>query len=126
MIRRPPRSTLFPYTTLFRSFACQTEINHYASITTLNPTGRSYTPQHVTEHLARPSLSGSRSTGDQHTNLHIAEVDRVTVPIQAALDLPLHRDLQLLICQRHFSEIGRRNFDCNSHLSLRADASYIT
>src|SRR3712207_8183856 len=23
MIRRPPRSTLFPYTTLFRSFACQ-------------------------------------------------------------------------------------------------------
>src|SRR5256885_10550691 len=24
MIRRPPRSTLFPYTTLFRSFALQT------------------------------------------------------------------------------------------------------
>src|SRR2546422_2244845 len=23
MIRRPPRSTLFPYTTLFRSLACQ-------------------------------------------------------------------------------------------------------
>src|SRR2546430_11632004 len=23
MIRRPPRSTLFPYTTLFRSFPCQ-------------------------------------------------------------------------------------------------------
>src|SRR2546430_3028629 len=23
MIRRPPRSTLFPYTTLFRSFACE-------------------------------------------------------------------------------------------------------
>src|SRR5260370_34076165 len=23
MIRRPPRSTLFPYTTLFRSFQCQ-------------------------------------------------------------------------------------------------------
>src|SRR2546422_3802663 len=25
MIRRPPRSTLFPYTTLFRSFPLQTE-----------------------------------------------------------------------------------------------------
>src|SRR5258708_22168913 len=25
MIRRPPRSTLFPYTTLFRSQSCQTE-----------------------------------------------------------------------------------------------------
>src|SRR5437588_4006372 len=24
MIRRPPRSTLFPYTTLFRSFGCRT------------------------------------------------------------------------------------------------------
>src|SRR2546430_13283408 len=24
MIRRPPRSTLFPYTTLFRSFFCET------------------------------------------------------------------------------------------------------
>src|SRR3712207_7067536 len=26
MIRRPPRSTLFPYTTLFRSFSTPTEI----------------------------------------------------------------------------------------------------
>src|SRR3712207_9080140 len=30
MIRRPPRSTLFPYTTLFRSF--QTELEHYEKI----------------------------------------------------------------------------------------------
>src|SRR5260221_8550660 len=28
MIRRPPRSTLFPYTTLFRSDNCVTQINH--------------------------------------------------------------------------------------------------
>src|SRR3712207_7266910 len=28
MIRRPPRSTLFPYTTLFRSMAEPTFINH--------------------------------------------------------------------------------------------------
>src|SRR5256885_12028574 len=27
MIRRPPRSTLFPYTTLFRSNMCQTDNN---------------------------------------------------------------------------------------------------
>src|SRR5947199_3091775 len=27
MIRRPPRSTLFPYTTLFRSFAASTAIS---------------------------------------------------------------------------------------------------
>src|SRR5256885_10101340 len=29
MIRRPPRSTLFPYTTLFRSLVCQT-LQHLA------------------------------------------------------------------------------------------------
>src|SRR5256885_6642547 len=34
MIRRPPRSTLFPYTTLFRSYALEkhdgSEVNQYA------------------------------------------------------------------------------------------------
>src|SRR2546427_8058254 len=29
MIRRPPRSTLFPYTTLFRSVAVQFELAHF-------------------------------------------------------------------------------------------------
>src|SRR5258707_4158427 len=29
MIRRPPRSTLFPYTTLFRSFTLQLEITDH-------------------------------------------------------------------------------------------------
>src|SRR6266446_9738790 len=28
MIRRPPRSTLFPYTTLFRSPVCTTTVTH--------------------------------------------------------------------------------------------------
>src|SRR2546427_8515111 len=28
MIRRPPRSTLFPYTTLFRSHACRLQQRH--------------------------------------------------------------------------------------------------
>ena len=28
MLRRPPRSTLFPYTTLFRSLFTETEIRH--------------------------------------------------------------------------------------------------
>src|SRR2546421_8088414 len=34
MIRRPPRSTLFPYTTLFRSIRCRT------------PVGRRHAPDH--------------------------------------------------------------------------------
>src|SRR5689334_23625349 len=33
MIRRPPRSTLFPYTTLFRSMSCQ-----LAGLTLIEPT----------------------------------------------------------------------------------------
>src|SRR5256712_8404353 len=39
MIRRPPRSTLFPYTTLFRS--------HY-----LKQSGINITPDHEADHLA--------------------------------------------------------------------------
>src|SRR3970282_2346586 len=30
MIRRPPRSTLFPYTTLFRSARCPQQARHHA------------------------------------------------------------------------------------------------
>src|SRR2546427_8447507 len=33
MIRRPPRSTLFPYTTLFRSFSIQRDLGPNGSIT---------------------------------------------------------------------------------------------
>src|SRR2546421_1548484 len=32
MIRRPPRSTLFPYTTLFRSYASQGELIRLADV----------------------------------------------------------------------------------------------
>src|SRR5256885_4120980 len=32
MIRRPPRSTLFPYTTLFRSAAREAGVQHYVYI----------------------------------------------------------------------------------------------
>src|SRR5258708_24539036 len=31
MIRRPPRSTLFPYTTLFRSYSCSHSARHSSS-----------------------------------------------------------------------------------------------
>ena len=40
MIRRPPRSTLFPYTTLFRSCGCshQTHQKNYAELTSSDST----------------------------------------------------------------------------------------
>src|SRR3712207_8890827 len=36
MIRRPPRSTLFPYTTLFRSIPLTTETNKLVNTTFIN------------------------------------------------------------------------------------------
>src|SRR3989449_7694149 len=40
MIRRPPRSTLFPYTTLFRSKTVKERILEYLAVRTLNPEAR--------------------------------------------------------------------------------------
>src|SRR2546422_5167078 len=62
MIRRPPRSTLFPYTTLFRS------VNVQASL--LNRAAR-------IEELAR-MLGGSESTARQHfeTGKAVFELNR--------------------------------------------------
>src|SRR3712207_8580053 len=39
MIRRPPRATLFPYTTLFRSRTGRVVVNGAAQNVTFNPTG---------------------------------------------------------------------------------------
>src|SRR3712207_7977157 len=44
MIRRPPRSTLFPYTTLFRSRRCSTERRH-GERGTAGPGGRQDVPR---------------------------------------------------------------------------------
>src|SRR2546430_8698840 len=41
MIRRPPRSTLFPYTTLFRSFRKEVLDNGVRGVTERIPSGRS-------------------------------------------------------------------------------------
>src|SRR2546422_4015760 len=37
MIRRPPRSTLFPYTTLFRSYGSEMPLNQVASVAAPEP-----------------------------------------------------------------------------------------
>src|SRR2546422_6022218 len=40
MIRRPPRSTLFPYTTLFRSVFTATDLADASHMVTIEATGR--------------------------------------------------------------------------------------
>src|SRR5215467_16402010 len=57
MIRRPPRSTLFPYTTLFRSarleFADGAPDGHEAVlVTAMEPTVRSIAPRRSEEHTS--------------------------------------------------------------------------
>src|SRR5258708_32327371 len=64
MIRRPPRSTLFPYTTLFRSFTWESWANfgdegekpllkkyHYAPLTPGEEAAIPHTPLYVTAYV---------------------------------------------------------------------------
>src|SRR3712207_7356417 len=57
MIQRPPRSPLFPYTTLFRSFAHPVE--HYAYEQAGHAIGRPYVPTRGVGARTRHALSGT-------------------------------------------------------------------
>src|SRR2546422_2076944 len=63
MIRRPPRSTLFPYTTLFRSLLWEWKVRKYALPTDLGLQGSVYCPNGVN---ATPAFD--RRTGILYTN----------------------------------------------------------
>src|SRR3712207_7801077 len=71
MIRRPPRSTLFPYTTLFRSESYEANRHRYDGSVTLTSTGSfGYTvrvvPRH--EHLASVAELGPVARSEEHTS----------------------------------------------------------
>src|SRR5437773_12202610 len=66
MIRRPPRSTLFPYTTLFRSLVTTTSsawpmYRRPCSMTTIVPSSRYPTPW-------PDSLPSRRTRSEEHTS----------------------------------------------------------
>src|SRR3712207_7634084 len=72
MIRRPPRSTLFPYTTLFRSLPCVTAWTLpepcQLRLTALGSFGvgpRSTLPSGTPHSLAHTYLEGEREDGDR-------------------------------------------------------------
>src|SRR5436309_11882124 len=61
MIRRPPRSTLFPYTTLFRSFGApvsqeRVQAGRGAASATAAPTRRGRSEEHTSELQSRENL----------------------------------------------------------------------
>src|SRR3712207_8220675 len=69
MIRRPPRSTLFPYTTLFRSTRCSSS---EPCRTFCFPSGSQDLPaesgRQQSSRRARCRLDGSRHRSEEHTS----------------------------------------------------------
>src|SRR3712207_7526953 len=61
MIRRPPRSTLFPYTTLFRSDQAGERLRRR------RPDGARGEPAHegTRRHVVRPALPAARARGER-------------------------------------------------------------
>src|SRR6185295_12249714 len=55
MIRRPPRSTLFPYTTLFRSSTCRVRTPRHSSTASI-PTRSRRSEEHTSELQSRQYL----------------------------------------------------------------------
>src|SRR3712207_8837481 len=71
MIRRPPRSTLFPYTTLFRSLSCSGRITRCSAKTQIS-SGSSLGPHGLCGYLQRPRCHG-RDVPLQHQTSHSVE-----------------------------------------------------
>src|SRR2546422_6238065 len=66
MIRRPPRSTLFPYTTLFRSSAPIPRAAKAAALWPRPTTRRAHTAS--TRPCRSPRPGGSRKRSEEHTS----------------------------------------------------------
>src|SRR3712207_8138905 len=69
MIRRPPRSTLFPYTTLFRSFRLRRHAGDERAVV-IEPRPRSLVDEEVVEPGGGISAGGSveRVRSEEHTS----------------------------------------------------------
>src|SRR2546421_5455551 len=78
MIRRPPRSTLFPYTTLFRSAFATTRCGWARSATTLPSTGRSRSPS---PHSSRPWPASSTGGGDRKSTRLNSSHDQISYAV---------------------------------------------
>src|SRR5256885_13012639 len=66
MIRRPPRSTLFPYTTLFRSIPCDTDTIQGAASPLLSPLVRN--GSRIGNRIAVHPMEGWDGRSEEHTS----------------------------------------------------------
>src|SRR2546429_5780021 len=79
MIRRPPRSTLFPYTTLFRSLTVEDRLNEEVRQILverqdeMRSNGVSYQEMYkkVKQHLARDRKRSEEHTSELQSRLHL-------------------------------------------------------
>src|SRR5256886_11479247 len=76
MIRRPPRSTLFPYTTLFRSYA---PLDEALARAVVDLSGRSYAD--VTLDLSRETIGGLACENIPHILRSLAAAGRLTLHV---------------------------------------------
>src|SRR5256885_10458771 len=87
MIRRPPRSTLFPYTTLFRSAMLLAELRHLGSETAQQPAItllRIGTPPFVAQGYL-PGVLADLAAQQPHVRVQLKE-ERVPLLVQCLLD----------------------------------------
>src|SRR3712207_7577199 len=74
MMRRPPRSTLFPYTTLFRSHRCGEHLDHLVRLLfhqVRKQHGRKQHRHHEQEKLSHPDRKSTR-LNSSHANISYA------------------------------------------------------
>src|SRR5690348_17674052 len=83
MVRRPPRSTLFPYTTLFRSLLIVDEVHHLPA-----PTYRA-----IAEKTAAPWRLGLSATPERSDGGHLDRSEEHTSELQS----PVHLVCRLLL-----------------------------
>src|SRR2546427_5989089 len=112
MIRRPPRSTLFPYTTLFRSAG---RLSDLIVITSDNP--RSEDPMRIIEEVqrgitpdTRRASAGSGSAGGRDSGRRVLTIVDRREAIAKAIELARPGDLVLVAGKGHekYQVIGDR------------------
>src|SRR5256885_8692901 len=91
MIRRPPRSTLFPYTTLFRSWpagsapSAAVELNGAGELPVLDPEARAMVPvRHGDDLLGAISLSKPREEALTSTEDSLLQQDRKSTRLNSS------------------------------------------
>src|SRR5437016_9378706 len=87
MVRRPPRSTLFPYTTLFRSFQRRGAVQRDAASHVSEAVGTAHDVDTAVHRLEARVLVAGRARGDVLRYQHRARSEEHTSELQSLTNL---------------------------------------